>query len=123
MVYRGGLENRFGLTPNGGSNPSLSASSRSSKEFVKGNWYYWLLFWVVLVGAIFAVLWRTGQLLRLANYVQETKEELKKCTWPSWDELKGSTVVVLLSILGLGLYTVLIDLVLTFFVKGITAAH
>ena len=25
MVYRGGLENRFGLTPDGGSNPSLSA--------------------------------------------------------------------------------------------------
>ena len=29
MVYRGGLENRFGLTANGGSNPSLSASLRS----------------------------------------------------------------------------------------------
>ena len=27
MVYRGGLENRFGLTPDGGSNPSLSANS------------------------------------------------------------------------------------------------
>jgi hypothetical protein len=26
VVYRGGLENRFGLTANGGSNPSLSAS-------------------------------------------------------------------------------------------------
>ena len=25
MVYRGGLENRFGRKPNGGSNPSLSA--------------------------------------------------------------------------------------------------
>jgi hypothetical protein len=25
VVYRGGLENRFGLTPDGGSNPSLSA--------------------------------------------------------------------------------------------------
>jgi hypothetical protein len=25
VVYRGGLENRFGLTANGGSNPSLSA--------------------------------------------------------------------------------------------------
>jgi preprotein translocase subunit SecE len=61
--------------------------------------------------------------LRLANYVRETKEELKKCTWPSWDELKGSTVVVLLSILGLGLFTVLIDLVLAFFVKGITAVR
>ena len=26
MVYRGGLENRFGRKPNGGSNPSLSAN-------------------------------------------------------------------------------------------------
>ena len=72
------------------------------------------------MGVVFGVLWKTGQLLRLANYIRETREELKKCTWPSADELKGSTVVVLLSILGLGLYTVLIDLVLTFFVKGIT---
>ena len=87
------------------------------------NFYIQLLIWVVVVGVIFGVLWRTGQLLRFANYVRETKEELKKCTWPSWDELKGSTVVVLLSILGLGLFTVLIDLVLTFFVKGITAVR
>jgi preprotein translocase subunit SecE len=89
-------------------------------NFVKDNFYIQLLIWVVVVGVIFGVLWKTGQLLRLANYVGETREELKKCTWPSWDELKGSTFVVLLSILGLGLFTVLIDLVLTFFVKGIT---
>jgi hypothetical protein len=31
VVYRGGLENRFGLTANGGSNPSLSASLRGMK--------------------------------------------------------------------------------------------
>jgi len=76
---------------------------------------------VVAVAIVFGVLWRTGQLLRLANYVQETKEELKKCTWPSRDELKGSTLVVLFSILALGLFTVVVDLVLTFFVRGITA--
>jgi preprotein translocase subunit SecE len=85
------------------------------------KFYIQLLIWVVVVGVVFGVLWKTGQLLRLANYVQETKEELKKCTWPSRDELKGSTVVVLLSILGLGVFTVLIDLVLTLFVKGITS--
>ena len=77
---------------------------------------------MAVVGVVFGVLWRTGQLLRLTNYVQETKEELKKCTWPSRDELKGSTFVVLLSILGLGLFTVLIDLALTFFVKAITSS-
>ncbi|HTD66232.1 MAG TPA: preprotein translocase subunit SecE [Candidatus Limnocylindria bacterium] len=85
------------------------------------NFYIQLLIWVVVVCVVFGVLWRTGQLLRLANYVQETKEELKKCTWPSRDELKGSTFVVLLSILLLGVFTVAIDFVLHLFVKGITA--
>jgi preprotein translocase subunit SecE len=85
------------------------------------NFYIQLLVWVVVVGVVFGVLWRTGQLARLANYVAETREELKKCTWPSRDELKGSTIMVLLSILGLGLFTFLTDLALTFFVKGITA--
>ena len=85
------------------------------------NFYIQLLVWVVVVGVVFGVLWRTGQLLRLTNYLQETREELKKCTWPSRDELKGSTFVVLLSIIILGLYTVGIDLVLAFFVKGIAS--
>jgi preprotein translocase subunit SecE len=85
------------------------------------NFYIQLGIIVVAVVVVFGVLWRTGQLLRLTGYVQETKEELKKCTWPSRDELKGSTVIVLLSILGLGLFTVLIDFVLTLFVRGITA--
>jgi len=85
------------------------------------NFYIQLLIWIVVVGVVFGVLWRTGQLLRLTNYIRETREELKKCTWPSWDELKGSTFVVLLSIVGLGVFTVVIDLVLAFFVKGISA--
>ncbi len=70
---------------------------------------------------LFGVLWRTGQLLRLANYVQETKEELKKCTWPSRDELKGSTFVVLISIALLGGFTFVTDFILTFVVKWIAS--
>lgn len=84
------------------------------------NFYIQLLVWVVVVAIAFGVLWRTGQLLRLTTYVQETREELKKCTWPSWDELKGSTIVVLLSILLLGVFTVGVDLVLALFVRGIS---
>jgi preprotein translocase SecE subunit len=87
------------------------------------SFYIQLLIWVVVVAVLFGVLWKTGQLLRLANYVQETKEELKKCTWPSRDELKGSTLVVLFSILALGLYTIGVDWLLLLFVKGITAAN
>jgi hypothetical protein len=35
VVYRGGLENRFGLTPDGGSNPSLSARTGKIKIKIK----------------------------------------------------------------------------------------
>src|SRR5205085_7839367 len=89
--------------------------------FVNNNFYIQLLIWVVIIAVAFGVLWKTGQLLRLANYIQETKEELKKCTWPSWDELKGSTFVVLFSILALGLFTIGVDWLLLLFVRGITA--
>ena len=85
------------------------------------NFYIKLLLVVVAVAAVFGVLWRTGQLLRLSSYVAGTKEELKKCTWPSREELKGSTIVVLVSILLLGGFTMGIDWLLLLFVKGITA--
>ena len=55
------------------------------------------------------ILWRKGYLLQLTNYVQQTREELRKCTWPTWDELKGSTVVVSISMLILGIFVVLVD--------------
>lgn len=73
-----------------------------------------------VLAAIFAVLWFTGNLVKLRNYVLETREELRKCTWPSWDELKGSTVVVMISILLLGGFTVAIDYVLVLFVNWMT---
>jgi preprotein translocase subunit SecE len=66
---------------------------------------------VVVVGAIFGILWWQGQLVRIATYVQQTREELKKCTWPTWTELKGSTVVVSISIMLLGVLTVAVDFV------------
>ena len=71
-----------------------------------------LLIWAVIIGIAFAYCWRKGYLLQLTNYVQQTREELRKCTWPTWDELKGSTVVVTISILLLGGLTVLVDQVL-----------
>lgn len=68
-----------------------------------------LLISVLVVGALFAVIWRTGNLARLVTYVQGTKEELKRCTWPTWAELKGSTLVVIISILLLGVFTMFLD--------------
>jgi len=77
---------------------------------------------VAAVAIVFIILWRKGLLLRLSNYVQETKEELKKCSWPSWEELKGSTVVVMISIILLGAFTVGIDVVIAMFVRLINHA-
>ena len=73
--------------------------------------YLNIIFWVAVVG-VFAYMWRQGQLLRLSNYVAETREELKKCTWPSVDELKGSTAVVMITIALLGGFTIGMDLVI-----------
>ena len=71
-----------------------------------------ILIWVAVIGGVFAVLWWRGYLIRFRDYVLETREELGKCTWPSWDELKGSTLLIAISILLLGLFTVGTDRIL-----------
>ena len=73
------------------------------------NWYFKLFIWVGVVGVVFAYLWRKGYLLRVTNYVGETREELRKCTWPTVQELKDSTIVVLIAFALLGAYTVGVD--------------
>jgi len=83
------------------------------------NVYARMLIWVLIIGGLFAYLWWTGQLVRLRTYVEETIEELKKCSRPTWAELKGSTVVVLISISLLGLFTMLCDAVFVLTVNWI----
>ncbi len=68
-----------------------------------------ILIWVVVIGALFGLLWWQGQIRRLSAYVSETREELRKCSWPTWEELKGSTALVIVSIGLLGVFTVAVD--------------
>jgi preprotein translocase subunit SecE len=77
----------------------------------------WIIIVAALVGGSFAWLWRAGHLARFANYVALTREELRKCTWPTLDELKGSTVVVTISIALLGCFTVAVDFVFSLVVS------
>jgi len=84
------------------------------------NGYLSLVIWIVVIGAIFGFLWQRGYLVRIRDYCAETQEELKKCTWPSVDELKGSTVVVMLTIVLLGLFTVSVDWLLSMVIRLIT---
>jgi preprotein translocase subunit SecE len=63
---------------------------------------------------IFAYLWWQGQIRRFADYILETREELKKCSWPNWNELKGSTVLIGICIALLGAFVSGIDFLLNF---------
>jgi preprotein translocase SecE subunit len=64
---------------------------------------------IVVAMAIFIILWRQGAFLKLSGYWAETQEELRKCTWPSKDELIGSTLVVIVAVALLGGFTMLVD--------------
>jgi preprotein translocase subunit SecE len=77
------------------------------------NEYLKLGIWAAAIGGLFLFLWRKGYVLRMSSYVVETREELKKCTWPSVDELKGSTVVVMITLALLGAFTVGIDFIVS----------
>ena len=72
---------------------------------------------IVVAMGLFTYFWRKGAFLRLSAYWNETMEELKKCTWPTWDELQGSTVVVIVSVGLLGLFTVGVDLLVATIVR------
>jgi len=69
----------------------------------------WIGIWSAVAVGVFIWLWRAGHIGRVADYVRLTREELRKCSWPSWDELKGSTVIVGVAILILGGFTVAVD--------------
>ncbi len=72
-----------------------------------------LIIWLVVAAGIFAFLWYKGYLLRLTAYVRATREELKKCNWPDRQELRQSTVVVMISVALLGLFTAVADFGIT----------
>jgi preprotein translocase subunit SecE len=72
---------------------------------------------VVVIGATFAYAWRKGHLARISKYTLETREELKKCTWPSFEELRGSTVVVFVAMALLASFTVGVDMIFSAIVR------
>ena len=71
-----------------------------------------IVIWAAVIGALFGYLWWQGQVQRLAVYVAETREELRKCAWPSWEELKGSTALIIIMVGLLGGFVVFVDRIL-----------
>jgi preprotein translocase subunit SecE len=79
--------------------------------------YIELGLWVAVIGALFAFAWHKGYLKRFSNYILETRQELKKCTWPTPSELRGSTVVVVVAFALLAGFTVGVDVILAFVIR------
>ena len=72
---------------------------------------YTFIIWIAVAGGAFGFLWHKGYLLKLSQFVGQTRDELKKCAWPTKDELKSSTVVVVISTALVGFFTVGVDFV------------
>ena len=53
-------------------------------------------------------------LKRFRSFVQETKTELKKVSWPNKDEVYRVTVIVILTSFFFGFYLFVVDLALQF---------
>jgi preprotein translocase subunit SecE len=81
------------------------------------KFYIQLLVWAFVIGGAFAFLWKQGYLVRLSAYVGETREELKKCSWPSRAELWQSTVLIAVVMFSLGLFTIVVDFIVLKFVR------
>jgi preprotein translocase SecE subunit len=99
-------------------NAAAQTAARTASK--GGSSYLGLIIWGAVIAGIFAFLWAKGYLVRMRNYVDETQEELKKCSWPSREELKGSTVVVMVTITLLGFFTVGVDWILSSLMRLIT---
>ena len=83
------------------------------------KFYVELLLWSFGILAIFGVAWYLGWIKSLAIYVGETRDELKKCNWPSRDELWNSTVLVFVVLAVLGLFVIVSDFAILKVVRGL----
>ncbi len=81
-------------------------------EDVNTKFYIQLAVWSAVILGAFALAWRAGWIAKIATYLEETQEELRKCNWPTRDELWNSTVLVFLVIVALGLFTIGSDYVI-----------
>ncbi|HMU42680.1 MAG: preprotein translocase subunit SecE [Ignavibacteriales bacterium] len=56
---------------------------------------------------------------KILGFFQDVSKEMKKVTWPTKDELKESTTIVIALSLILSLFTYVIDMLLNTIFKGI----
>jgi preprotein translocase subunit SecE len=83
------------------------------------NKLIWESLGLMALMVVFILLWRANVFLKYSEKWREMIDEMKKCTWPTWDELVGSTVLVMVAVAILGGFTVAVDLGFTLVIKAI----
>ena len=68
---------------------------------------------------LFMVAWKLGYVAKLSTYVGDTQQELKKCNWPTRDELMDSTLLIFVIIALLGLFTMGVDQMMILSLKAL----
>ncbi len=56
---------------------------------------------------------------RLVKFIKEVRNELRRVSWPSRDEIRGSTTVVVVIVLILAVFIGLVDRALSYLVSFI----
>jgi len=57
---------------------------------------------------------------KIRVFFEETNEELKKCTWPSRDQLLESTLLVIVALVAVALFVTAVDYVLIKLINFVT---
>ena len=58
---------------------------------------------------------------RVVAFLRDVRSEIHKVTWPTRDEVKKATIVIVLFVTGMGLAIGLMDLLLQFFLVQLVA--
>lgn len=67
---------------------------------------------LLLVAVVVLVFYRQPALafgMRTRAYLKDVRSEIRKVSWPGWDDLKRSTIVIVIFVLAIGLLIGLMD--------------
>ncbi|MBC7363920.1 MAG: preprotein translocase subunit SecE [Candidatus Saccharicenans sp.] len=56
---------------------------------------------------------------RLVNYLKDVRSELKKVTWPTKQEVYGTTIIVIIAIFFFGFYLFFVDVIFSWVIVQI----
>lgn len=62
---------------------------------------------------------KTGPLQSISDYVRDVRVEMSKVTWPTRDELRESTIVVLVMVLIMTVFIGIVDRILSFLFEAL----